>query len=96
MNVAALMRKMVRRWANHDCAPRVPRVAVFVSLAMVLLVILAPHAAAQGCAMCYQNAASSGVHGREALRHGILILLLPALSLFLGVFLLIYRRRNPA
>ncbi len=58
------------------------------------LLAMAPHSAAQGCAMCYQNAASSAVQGRAALRHGILILLLPALSLFLGIFLLIYRRRN--
>jgi hypothetical protein len=51
-------------------------------------------ALAQGCAMCYQNAAAADSHGRTALQHGILILLLPALSLFLGIFGLMYRRRN--
>ena len=51
-------------------------------------------ALAQGCAMCYQNAAATGSQGRAALQHGILILLLPALSLFLGIFGLMYRRRN--
>jgi len=61
---------------------------------VAFLVLLAPRAAAQGCAMCYQNAAASGAQGRTALRHGILILLLPALSLFSGIFVLIYRRRN--
>ena len=55
---------------------------------------VASHATAQGCAMCYQTAAASGAPGREALRHGILILLLPAVSLFLGIFALIYRRDN--
>ncbi|HXJ17815.1 MAG TPA: hypothetical protein VNM68_11555 [Candidatus Polarisedimenticolia bacterium] len=59
-----------------------------------LLAMLAPRAAAQGCAMCYQNAASSGAQGQAALRHGILILLIPALGLFTGIFGLIYRRRN--
>jgi hypothetical protein len=54
----------------------------------------ARNAAAQGCAMCYQNAAASGVQGRAALRHGILILLLPACSVFLGICALIYHRRN--
>ncbi len=49
---------------------------------------------AQGCAMCYQNAAAADSHGRTALQHGILILLLPALSLFLGIFGLMYHRRN--
>jgi hypothetical protein len=53
-------------------------------------------AAAQGCAMCYQTAAASAAPGREALRHGIVILLVPAVSLFAGICALIYRRRNPA
>ena len=44
--------------------------------------------------MCYQNAAASGAQGREALRHGILILLFPTLSLFVGIFVLIFSRRN--
>jgi hypothetical protein len=74
------------------------RIAVCVALLILvcfgLLMLTAPHAAAQGCAMCYQNAAASGAQGRAALRHGILILLLPALTLFSGIFVLIYRRRN--
>jgi hypothetical protein len=49
---------------------------------------------AQGCAMCYQTAAGASAPGREALRHGILVLLVPAVSLFLGIFALIYRRRD--
>jgi len=46
--------------------------------------------------MCYQSAAASGAPGREALRYGILILLVPAVSLFAGICALIYRRRDPA
>ena len=53
-------------------------------------------AAAQGCAMCYQNAAASGAQGSATLRHAILILLVPAAALFIGVFGLIYLRRNTA
>jgi hypothetical protein len=77
--------------ANTRCL----RVAAAVVAVVAVAFIVAPHVAAQGCAMCYQNAASSAAQGRAALRHGILILLLPALSLFLGVFFLIYRRRAP-
>ncbi len=73
------------------------RFAVFLVLGFwLLLVSLAPSAAAQGCAMCYQNASASGSQGAQALRHGILILMLPTLSLFTGIFALIYRRRNVA
>jgi hypothetical protein len=55
---------------------------------------LAPRAAAQGCAMCYQSAAATGNHSIVALQHGILILLIPSVGLFVGIFGLIYSRRN--
>lgn len=63
---------------------------------LLALCALAPPDAAQSCAMCYQNASAAGVQGREALRHGILILMVPTLTLFLGIFGLIYARRNVA
>jgi len=70
--------------------------AALISGTLALLFLIAPQAAAQGCAMCYQNASASGAQGREALRHGVLVLLLPTLSLFVGILALIYRRRNVA
>ncbi len=72
------------------------RLTVACAVSGLLIGLTAPHAVAQGCAMCYQTAAASGAPGREALRYGILILLLPAISLFLGIFAFIYRRNNPA
>lgn len=71
------------------------KVGISAAFGALTLAFAASRAAAQGCAMCYQNAAASGARGSAALRHGILVLLLPALGLFLGVFGLIYRRRNP-
>jgi hypothetical protein len=53
-----------------------------------------PHTAAQGCAMCYQSAAATGSRSIVALQHGILILLIPSVGLFLGIFGLIFSRRN--
>jgi hypothetical protein len=70
------------------------RVAALICSCAALALLLAPHAAAQGCAMCYQNASAAGAQGREALRHGILVLLFPTLTLFFGIFGLIYHRRN--
>jgi hypothetical protein len=58
--------------------------------------LAASSAAAQGCAMCYQSASASGAPGREALRHGILLLLIPAASVFIAICTLLYRRRNLA
>lgn len=61
---------------------------------VALIVALAPQTFAQGCAMCYQSAAAGGDRSRLALQHGILILLFPSVGLFVGIFGLIYSRRN--
>jgi hypothetical protein len=49
---------------------------------------------AQGCAMCYTSAAAAKKAGIEALRSGILILLVPPLVIFAGIIWLTYRSRN--
>jgi hypothetical protein len=61
---------------------------------VALVTALAPRSFAQSCAMCYQSAAATGDHSRVALQHGILILLFPSVGLFVGIFGLIYSRRN--
>ena len=72
------------------------RAALLFSCCAGLIALPVPHVSAQSCAMCYQGAAASGAQGGAALRHGILILFIPAMSLFVGIFALIYRRRNVA
>jgi hypothetical protein len=75
--------------------PNIPiRGALLLICGAALIALPVPHAFAQSCAMCYQSAAASGAQGGAALRHGILILLVPTLSLFVGIFALIYHRRN--
>ena len=59
------------------------------------LAVAVPAAAAQGCAMCYQDAAATGQHGRIALQHGILILGIPALGWFAVILGLLCTRRPP-
>jgi hypothetical protein len=67
----------------------------FLLAALVVWLLLVPTGtAAQGCAMCYQNASASGAQGGTALRHGILILLVPAITIFVSIFVWIYRRRH--
>ena len=55
-----------------------------------------PATATAQCIMCYLSASSSGERGSQVLRLGILVLAIPALLTFAGLFFLVYRRRNPA
>ncbi len=70
------------------------RMTVLLSFCAALIALPVAHVHAQSCAMCYQGAAASGPQGGAALRHGILILFIPAVSLFVGIFALIYQRRD--
>jgi hypothetical protein len=54
----------------------------------------APLASAQGCALCYQSAASAGTRAIQALRDGIVILILPPFFICTAITYLVYRRRN--
>ena len=48
----------------------------------------------QGCALCYTQAAASGTKMIDALRSGILILVLPPTLGSLVVLRILYRKRN--
>jgi hypothetical protein len=57
---------------------------------------LASGAHAQGCVLCYTTAAGTSASAQRSLDFGILALLAPALSLFLFVMFLLYRRTMAA
>ncbi len=63
-------------------------------LALPALLALARSAFAQGCVMCYTSAASQRPRAIHALNQGIVILLIPPIVIFLGVFAVFYWRRN--
>jgi hypothetical protein len=50
-------------------------------------------ASAQSCALCYTQAASSGNRMIQALRSGILILIVPPTVLSVGMIFVLYRKR---
>jgi hypothetical protein len=49
---------------------------------------------AQGCAMCYQNAAASGPRTIHAINNGILILMFPPAMITFGICFMAYKKRN--
>ena len=58
----------------------------------LLAVAAAPSAFAQGCPMCYRAASQAGQMAIQALQHGILVLLIPTLVMFVGVLVFAFRR----
>jgi hypothetical protein len=49
---------------------------------------------AQSCALCYSQAAGAGARLIQALRGGILILVLPPMLICIGIGFMTYRKRN--
>jgi hypothetical protein len=64
----------------------------FAFLAIFAILGSVPGAYAQSCALCYTTASAAGAAAQRSLDLGILALLAPALTLFLGVMFLLYRR----
>ena len=62
---------------------------------LVLLASLCSTAGyAQGCALCYSQAASSGARIIQGLRSGILVLVIPPMLMSIAISVLAYRKRN--
>jgi hypothetical protein len=72
------------------------RRAAQIAAGIAELLVLAPGAWAQGCAMCYANAAAQDRRAAQHLDAGILTLLIPTLLLFGGVLFTAVRRSNRA
>jgi len=65
-------------------------------MALVGLVLAAfpPLAFSQGCALCYTQAAASGLRMIEALKSGILILIVPPTLVTIGMIGVLYHKRH--
>lgn len=65
------------------------------AMLLVVLLVLAPCALmAQSCSLCYTQAASSTSRFIQALRSGIIILMVPPFLMSIGITVLTYRSRH--
>ena len=62
--------------------------------AALILVLSAVPAFSQGCALCYTQAASSGARMIQALKSGILILIVPPTLGSVGMIFVVYKKRD--
>jgi len=74
---------------------KVRRPILLTGVALVLLAMLvAPLPAfSQSCALCYTQAASAGARMIQALRSGILILIVPPTLMSVGMIFIVYHKR---
>jgi hypothetical protein len=75
---------------------RVERPFLLIAIALVGLATLAvPFPAfSQSCSLCYTQAASAGTRMIQALRSGILILIVPPTLMSVGMIFIVYHKRN--
>ncbi len=60
-----------------------------------LIILLAPVPAfSQSCALCYTQAASSGSRMIQALKSGILVMIVPPTLGSIGMIFVVYKKRN--
>jgi hypothetical protein len=76
---------------KHEALPT--RLTLIVVAALMLFVTPLP-ALAQSCALCYTQAASAGARMIQALRSGILILIVPPTLASIGMIFIVYRKRH--
>ncbi len=65
-----------------------------IALVALFLLFTPTLASAQGCALCYTQAAASGSRMIQALKSGILILIGPPTLMSVGLIFICYRKRN--
>ena len=65
-----------------------------IGLAGLVWLIASPEALSQSCSLCYTQAASSGSRMIEALRSGILVLIVPPTLMWLVLAAVLYVKRN--
>jgi hypothetical protein len=71
-----------------------PTKLTLIVVAIVVLFATPLPALAQSCALCYTQAASAGGRMIQALRSGILILIVPPTLMSIGMVFIMYRNRN--
>jgi hypothetical protein len=68
----------------------------FISVALTVMVVMltAAPAFSQSCALCYTQAASAGARMIQALKSGILVLVIPPTLGSIGMIFVVHHKRN--
>jgi len=66
----------------------------YIGLGLGVLLLMTVPAFSQSCALCYTQAASSGQRMIQALKSGILVLIVPPTLGSVGMIFVVYKKRN--
>jgi hypothetical protein len=67
---------------------------LIIAVAVFATLVFSPAAFSQSCALCYTQAASAGNRMIEALRSGILVLIVPPTLMWLVIAAIAHAKRN--
>ncbi|HME34790.1 MAG TPA: hypothetical protein VKF84_06095 [Candidatus Sulfotelmatobacter sp.] len=65
-----------------------------IALAALIILLSPVPAFSQNCALCYTQAASSGSRMIQALKSGILVMIVPPTLGSIGMIFVVYKKRN--
>jgi hypothetical protein len=85
---------MFERWLKREENMKRPLGWVGIAFAGLVLLLTAAPAFSQSCALCYTQAASSGARMIQALKSGILVLIIPPTLGSIGMVFVIHSKRN--
>jgi hypothetical protein len=71
-----------------------PSLLLVIVIAGLVMLVAPPAAFSQSCALCYTQAASAGARMIQALRSGILVLIVPPTLASVGMIFVVHRKRN--
>ena len=85
---------MLRRVLKGQMKIERPLLVIAIGLAGLAMLAAPLPAFSQSCALCYTQAASAGGRMIQALRSGILILIVPPTFMSVGMIFIVYHKRN--
>lgn len=90
MRVKREVQKMLQRVFKRQLQR--PSLLIAVALVGLALLTATPQAFSQSCALCYTQAASAGARMIQALRSGILVLIVPPTFMSVCMVFIVYRK----
>ena len=73
---------------------KLQRLRIGIALTGLILLLAAVPAFSQSCALCFTQAASAGSRMIQALRSGILVLIIPPTLATVGMIFIVHHKRN--